>query len=161
MTTETAQDTTEFDMDSLLESTIEDLADTPEFRPFVAGAHVVDLTLSRSDKPDSKDAKKLEPVFLAKIKLVETQEQTDPTEAPLEVGAETTIRYRMDNPYGEGDFKKIAGEISAHFKCKNIREVLEVSKNLRCLVVTVNRKGKKRDDNTYPLFTSISALNVL
>jgi len=160
MTQTADKDSVEFDMDSLLESTIEDLADAPEFRPFVQGAHVVDLTLSRSDKIDEK-TKKPEPVFLCKIKLVETQEQTDPTEAPLEVGAETTIRFRMDNPYGEGDFKKVAGEIAAHFKCANVREVLEAAKNLRCLVVTTNRKGKKRDDGTYPLFTSITALNVL
>jgi len=150
-----------FDMDSLLNQTVADLADTPEFRPFAAGAHRVTLAFSRSDKV-KEGASKPEPVILGKMKLISTEEMVDPTEAPMEVGAETTLRFQMDNEYGQGDFKKVADVIASHYKLTSLADVIAVTQEgIECLVVTSNRSGKKREDGTIPKFTSIVAITVL
>lgn len=155
-----------FDLDSLLAGTIEDLADIPEFRSFEAGAHKLLFSLARSDKKmkvDGKETDKLEPVINAKLKLIETVELADPSAAPMEAGTETTIRYQMDNEFGQGEFKKVAAVISAHFKLKNNAEVLGVCKDgIECLAVTQVRTSKQKNANgEYPKFTVIAQLEVL
>ena len=150
-----------FDMESLLDNTVDMLADTPEFKPFVAGAHRLTLSLAKSDKISEK-TRRPEPVIIGKLKLISTEEQADPTEVPMEPGTETQIRFQMDNEFGQGDFKKLAGIISAHFKCQSLNEVLDISKNgIEVLAVTSNRNGKKREDGSIPKFTSIVEMTVL
>jgi hypothetical protein len=151
-----------FDLDSLLDSTIDDLADTPEYRPFAAGAHTVMLSLARSEKIKA-ETDKLEPVINAKLKLEKTEEMVDPSEQPMEPGTETTIRFQMDNEYGQGDFKKVAGAIASHFKLKSLADVLSVAKDgIQCMVVTTNRVAKKKNQNgEFAKFTSIVELTVL
>jgi hypothetical protein len=150
-----------FDMDSLLNQTVSDLADVPEFKPFAAGAHRITFSLARSDKI-KEGATKPEPVILGKMKLISTEEMVDPTEPPMEVGTESNVRFQLDNEFGQGEFKKVAAIIAEHYKLTSLADVLSVAKDgIECLVITSNRSGKKREDGSIPKYTSIVEITVL
>ena len=157
-----AIDKSTFDLDSLISGTLDDLADTPEFRSWPAGMYRFKLFLERSTKMP-EGATKPEPVINCKIVNLATKElvDTSPTVIPMEVGAEGNIRFQMDNEYGQGDFKKLATVIGTHFNCTNMAEVLAVTKEgVECEGVITNRPGKKRPDNTVPYYMQIVELTV-
>jgi hypothetical protein len=137
-TTQTQTAAAEFNMDSLLDGTLDDLADAPEFKPFPAGVHKVTLKIEQ---------KKIgtHPAFEVSMTAVETIELADATnETPLVKGATTSVAYMMDMELGQGNFKKILASLSAHFGTKSNRELIADAQNLECLVVTKVRMNKDK-----------------
>ena len=132
----------EFNIDSLLDGTLDDLADKPEFRPFPVGTHRV--TLNLVDKTAPKDQINKHPGFELKIKLIETIEQANPEEAPLQVGAETGILYLLDNELGQGSFKDLLKAAAGHFGAKSNRELIADIQGSEALVVTKQRPNKDK-----------------
>jgi hypothetical protein len=140
-----------FDLDSLLDGTLDDLADLPEFRPYVPGTHRVNFTI----EPDQKE----KTVYFAKLSLLETMEQVNPDDKPLEVGCEAKIRYDLTNQYAQGNFKKLLTALAAHFGAKSNRELIaEASSPIECLVVTKLVENKKKPGNFY---TDVVELQVI
>lgn len=128
----------ESNIENLLDSTLDDLADLPAFRPFVPGAHRVALSLEVKEVSSKLCVE-------AKFKLLETLEQSDPTEAPMEPGTEGNILLQLNNPFGQGKLKEILKVIAGHFGPATNKKLIEQTKNLEVLAVTKIRKSKTTD----------------
>ena len=131
---------TEFDLASLLDGTLDDLADRPEFLPFVQGAHTVKLTLIQDEKKSS--------VLYAACTLIETLEQADPNETPMEPGTKD-----LSNKFGQGDIKMILAAAATVSNERSVSKLIEALKTegMECSVVTENRTNKDK------VYTSIVA----
>lgn len=118
------------DINNLLDMTLDDLEDLPEFKPYPAGAHRVLLTLS------TKEVNK-HPCVEVACKLIETLELSEPTrdEAP-KPGAVANILCMMDNEYGRGNLKMIVGPIGLALGKNNVKDIVESAKNIECIIVT-------------------------
>lgn len=132
-------------LDSLLDGTLDDLADLPEFKPFPAGAHkcLIDFIAG-------KDAKK--PSFQVKLTAVETLEVDDGVD-PLVKGAQTSIFISFlkkdgeRNEFAEGVFKKIMSDLKEATGGTSNREIIESSKKMEYAVVVKVKKGKDANGN--------------
>lgn len=138
------------ELDDLLDMELDDLQDLPTFDPFPEGAHRILLTL------EAKEVNK-KPAIELTMKIVETLELANPTEdeAP-EVGAETNILYFLDNEFGQGNLKLITPILGKVFGTRNIREIVEQTTDLECLVLTTQRKNKE----TGQVYTQLKELKV-
>lgn len=140
-----AEDTTI--IDDLLDSTLDDLADLPEFKPFPPGAHRVIL------KFEKKTVNKHPSVEL-KLTAKETLELVNPTkDTPLEPGTETNVLYQLDNDFGQGKFKEALVPLGEHLGLTKLKDIMEAANGMEVTVVTTIRKNK---DNPDLLYTSIS-----
>ena len=128
--------TPEFDLDSLLEGTLDDLADIPESRPYPAGTHQVTFTFEW-DKKDKK-------ILYGKMELIETIEQVDATAAPLSAGAETSVRYDLSNEFAQGNLKKILSSAAEHFGAMKNAQLIQEMNNTECVVVIRKIESKKK-----------------
>lgn len=125
------------DLDNLLDSTLDNLADLPEFSIYPAGAHRVTVEF------EQKEVNK-HPSIEAKFKLLETLELADPTAPTPAAGTESSMLFMMDNPFGQGKFKEVIKPIAAHLGVTSIREALEGSKGMEVVVVTKVRQNKEK-----------------
>lgn len=130
-----------FNLDQLLDGTLDDLADMPEFKPFPPGAHRVIANLV--DKTAPKDQVNKHPGYELRLKLVEHMELADPEKA-MAAGTETGVLYLLDNEMGQGQFKKFLAAIGEKFGPKSNRELIAEVKNLDMLVVTKVRSNKDK-----------------
>jgi hypothetical protein len=140
----------EFNIDSLLDGTLDDLADAPEFKPFPAGSHKVMIAITQ--KVINKH-----PAFEVFMKAVETLELANADDTPLAPGATTSVAYMMDNEMGQGNFKKILASLSEHFGAKSNRDLIGDAQNLECVVVTKVRQNKDKTQS----YTEIVELGVV
>lgn len=131
-----------FDIDAMLDGTLDDLADLPEFKPFPVGTHAVVLTIV--DKTAPKDRVNNHPGFEVKMKAVETLELANSDDTPLVAGAETSVLYLLDNPIGQGSFKKLLASAAEHFGAKSNRELIADLNGATVAVVTRQRQNKEK-----------------
>jgi hypothetical protein len=131
-----------FDVDALLDGTLDDLADMPEFKPYPVGTHAVVLTIV--DKTAARDRVNGHPGFEVKMKAVETLELANPDDTPLTAGAETSVLYLLDNPIGQGSFKKLLASAAEHFGAKSNRELIADLQGATVAVVTRQRQNKEK-----------------
>lgn len=137
-TTQTQTSAAAFDMDSLLDGTLDDLADAPEFKPFPTGTHKAIIKFEQ---------KKIgtHPSFELTLTAIETLELADPTkDTPLVAGATTSIAYMMDLEMGQGNFKKILASLAEHFGPMSNRELIAAAQNAECVVVTKIRQNREK-----------------
>lgn len=128
---------TDFNIDSLLDGTLDDLADAPEFKPFPAGTHKVTLKIEQ---------KKIgtHPAFEVGMTAIETLELADTTQEPLKAGATSSVAYMMDVELGQGNFKKILKSLADHYGAKSNRELIADAQGAEVLVVTKTRQNKDK-----------------
>ena len=127
-----------FDLDALLDGTLDDLADIPEFKPFPAGTHLCTMTLVQKEI-----AKK--PGFELGLKSIETKELANPQEdIPLTEGSTTNIGFMLDNEFGQGGLKMVLAAAAAKFGKKSNRELIEECQNAEVFVVTNLRSNKEK-----------------
>ena len=131
-----------FDIAALLDGTLDDLADLPEFKPFPVGTHAVVLTIINKTAP--KDRVNNHPGFEVKMKAVETLELANPDDTSLVAGAETSVLYLLDNPIGQGSFKKLLASAAEHFGAKSNRELIADLNGATVAVVTRQRQNKEK-----------------
>ena len=131
-----------FDIDAMLDGTLDDLADLPEFKPYPVGTHAVVLTIV--DKTAPKDRVNNHPGFEVKMKAVETLELANSDDTPLVAGAETSVLYLLDNPIGQGSFKKLLASAAEHFGAKSNRELIADLQGATVAVVTRQRQNKEK-----------------
>ena len=143
-----------FDIDAMLDGTLDDLADLPEFKPFPVGTHAVVLTIV--DKTAPKDRVNNHPGFEVKMKAVETLELANSDDTPLVAGAETSVLYLLDNPIGQGSFKKLLASAAEHFGAKSNRELIADLQGATVVVVTRTRHNKQKT----PTYTDIVEMTV-
>jgi hypothetical protein len=125
-----------FNIDALLDATLDDLADAPSFEPFHPGAHKITINFEQKKIAEH-------PAIEMKMKLIETVELADTSAVPQKAGSECNVAFLLDNEYGQGDLKKILTVLSAHFGTKTNRETLEAAKGAEVLVTTKIRQKDK------------------
>ena len=129
---------TGINIDSLLDASLDDLADLPEFGTYPAGTHKVILQFEK------KEINK-HPAIELKMKAVETVELSNPTEdAPLSAGAEGNVLFMLDNEFSQGKLKNLLAALAAQFGGSSIREVMEAANGMEITVVTKVRQNKDK-----------------
>lgn len=132
------------DMDDILDGTLDDLADLPEFKSYPPGVHRVTLVSFERDK-DKKKA-----VMYVNFKGIETVELPSGSEDdPISDGQETRARYDLGNEYGQGAFKEILRSLATHYGAKTNRELMEEATGAEVLIVTSMKKDKKDATKSY------------
>ena len=128
---------TNIDIDSLLDSTLDDLEDLPEFKPFPAGAHRVLVSFETKEIGGH-------PSVEVACKMVETMELANPTsDTTPKAGDEASMLCMLDNEFGRGALKAVAEPLGEALGTGVIREVIEQTKDIECLIVTSIRKNKE------------------
>lgn len=125
-------------IDSLLDASLDDLADLPEFGTFPAGTHKV--LISWEKKEINKH-----PSLELSMKAVETVELANPTEdAPLAAGAEGNVLFMLDNEFSQGKLKLVMKSLAGMFGGATITDVMEASNGMEVTVVTKVRQNKEK-----------------
>jgi hypothetical protein len=146
---------TEFNIESLLEGTLDELADAPTFEPFHVGAHVVTVHF---EGQDGKLVVNKHPAVKIKMKLIRTEELANPQDdTPQKPGSEAEVLYMLDNDMGQGSLKKIAAVFQEKFGTRTLRETLDAAKGTECLVMTSVRTNKEKTQK----YTDIKEISVL
>lgn len=144
-----AQANEDFDMDDLLDMSIGDLADLPEFKSYPAGAHRVVFDWEKKKVNDQR-------AIEFKLTALETLELSDPVaDVPLEAGTETTVLFQLDNEIAQGKFKPLVTILANHHGVSTTGEALLASKGMEITVVTSVRKDKKDVTKTYTTIENI------
>ena len=139
-------------IDDLLDATLDDLEDLPEFKPFPVGAHKVLITLELKEIVN-KQAVELNMVAIETLELAHQAQ-----DEPLKQGDSTSLAFFMDNEFGRGALKKVSIPLAEALGTNTIRELIEACKYVECLVVTSLRKDKNDPDKFY---TNIKELSVV
>lgn len=151
MTQELNQD----DIMNLLDSSISDLADTPEYKPFPPGAHRCKFDFIGKLVGEQKL-----PMILISLKLVETIElnspEVDTAPAP---GTETEVMYNMANEYAQGELKALAASFCRQQgldpKTASLSTAFEAYKGGELVFITKTRSNKKDKTKSYTDIVSV------
>lgn len=135
---------------SLLDSTLDDLADMPEFKVYPNGAHTVSISFEEKEVNGH-------PSVELKMVAIETQELANPSDTPLVAGDTGSVLYMLDNEFGQGSLKAILKPLGQHFGLGNLREIMEAAAGTECMVVTKQRMNKDKTQ-TYLSVTSIEVI---
>ena len=149
-------------IDSLLDGTLDDLADVPEFKPFPMGAHKVTI------KWDIKEINSQPAIELA-LTAVETIELTNPeTDKPVAAGDTTNVMFMLkkkdgtNNDLAQGQWKELMKPLAAHFGTTSNKATMEASNGAEVLVITDVRKSvSKTDANDVKYYSSVKSLSVI
>ena len=130
-------------IDSLLDSTLDDLADMPEFKMFPSGAHRVVFNYE-SKVINNK------PAVEFKFRAIETVELADPAkDTPIVAGDECAVTLYMrnndgsKNEFSEGTLKMVISSLKASFGGDSNRETLDNAKDAEVMIVTKLKENKK------------------
>lgn len=144
----TAQTTDNFDLDSLLDGTLDDLADVPGYETFHPGAHRVTINWKRVEK---------KPAYSLGLTLIDHAELNDANAVPQKPGTQTSVMFMLDNEYGQSAFRKVIASLGEHFGAGSNREIMEKSEGAECVAVTKKRSNKDKSAE----FTDIVTLMVI
>jgi hypothetical protein len=124
--------------DSILDSTLDDLADMPSIELFPNGAHKVRLE-SKIDRKKSSVQ-----ITMHYIEPIEVE----PTATIPEVGTKNSVFFFLKkkdgtaNEYAQGGLKTLVQSLAEHFGGSSTAEILENAKDAEVAVVTKIRVGK-------------------
>ncbi len=151
-------------MDDLLDGTLDDLADMPEFKPFAPGAHKLKL------KFEEKLINELKCVEL-NLTMVEVVELSNPEDTPPASGDTTNVLYMLQkkddngkkvaNDLGQGQLKEVLRALAPEFpEAKSSRDIMAAANGYEILGVTGIRENKK-DKNNIKRYTSLDSVSVI
>lgn len=128
-----------FNMDAILDGTLDDLADLPEFKPFCPGTHKAIITMEQKKVNNH-------PAIEVKLKAIETIELPANSDAePVSPGQEATVLYMLDNELGQGKFKKLLKQLAEGMTgVTTNREIMDTAQNADVLVVTTQRPNREK-----------------
>lgn len=159
------QDDAVMEMDDLLDMTLDDLADMPEFKPFPAGGYKLSLEF------EEKKINEVPSVEL-KITVVEVIELNNPEDVPPAAGDNTNILFMLKkkdektgkfvvNELGQGQLKEVLKAIAPAFpEAKTSRDIMNAAKGFEVMGVTGIRENKK-DKNNIKRYTDLKAVALL
>lgn len=133
------------ELDTLLDATLDDLADLPSFTPFAAGAHRVLATLETEDI----SAKMKKPCVELSFKYLECMELADPNDATPKEGDTSNTMFMLDNEFGQGNLKKCATPLAASLGTSSIRDTIEQTNEIECIILTSLRADKNDKEKFY------------
>jgi hypothetical protein len=132
------------ELDSLLDATLDDLADLPSFQPFPAGAHKVLATM------EAKTINNKSTIELT-LKHIEAMEYAGiVAEADMAKPGDTAnTLYFLDNDIGQGKFKNVARVFGEALGGSSLREIVEQVTDIECVVITSVSIDKNDPDKKY------------
>ncbi len=135
------------EMDSLLDETLDDLADLPSFKPFVAGAHRVLATLEAKEVSNTL-AIELSFKYLA---IEELADQNLPEEDQPKEGDTASTLFFLNNDIGQGKFKIMGGIFAEALGCVGAtkREIIEAVTDIECIIISSITVDKNDPDKLY------------
>lgn len=132
-------------LEELMEGSLDDLADMPEFKPYPIGVHLITGKLEW--KPGNGKDKNGNPKsggFMWMMEAIETKELADPNGEPVSKGQKTGIYFNMGNEFGQGGFKMILAAAAAKWGAgKNKDLIAKINDGSQALVVTSQRADKE------------------
>lgn len=135
MNTSTA---TPMDLDSLLDTKLDDLEDLPSYGVYPNGAHQVTISFEAKKVNDH-------PCVELQMVAISTLELSDPaTDTPLKAGSAGSVLYMLDNEIGTGKLKELMQPLKEFLNTSSIRETMEAAKSLDVIVVTKIRMNKEK-----------------
>lgn len=138
-----ANEKASINIDNLLDATLDDLEDLPEFKAFPPGAHRCQATLAIKEVNDAQ-------CIELSLKGIETLELTEPTkDTPIKAGDISSVLFKLDNEFGRGNLKKVAKPLAEALGTKTTRELVDQVKGVEVVVVTSLRKDKSDPDRHY------------
>lgn len=137
------------DIDSILDSSIDDLADLPEFLVFPNGVHKVIINFEKKTVNNH-------PSVEMKMKAIETVELANAADTPLEAGAESSVLYMLDNEFGQGSFKALMKTLAEATGTQKISEAMEAAQGMEVQVVCKVRQNKDKSQS----YTSVTKIIV-
>lgn len=149
-----SQDNNQVDLDSLLDATLDDLADLPEFKIFPAGAYTGTIELLAKKMGDN-------PGVELKFTLIETNELSDPTQEVPANGATTSVGFLLNNEFGQGELKNVLTAIKSGLNVTeqvSNRELIEMAKGSVCMCVFSTRADKKDTTKVYQQLKSLTVV---
>lgn len=129
--------------DAILDATLDDLADLPEFVTPPAGAYNVTILEALVKKINEK------PAVEFKLRFDSTVELNDANDAPIKDGTECNVAYILDNEFGQGNLKELLKQLADLAGEGTIREKITNLKGAQVLMITSVRKDKKDADKKY------------
>lgn len=139
-------------IEALLDSTLDDLEDLPEFKPFPAGVHRALATL------ELKVVNEVQCIELS-LKGIETAELAEPTkDVPIKAGDTASALFMLNNEFGRGAFKAIAKPMAEALGTSTTRQLIDAAKGVEVLVITTAKKDKNDPDR---VFMKIKELQVV
>ena len=131
------------DTNDLLDATLDDLEDLPEFAVFPHGAHRCLANM------EIKEVNNKQCVELT-LKLQEHLELANPAaDAEMPVGTVSSVLFMLDNEFGRGNLKKIAKPLGEALGTGVLREIVEQCTDIEVAVITSTRKDKNDPDKLY------------
>lgn len=153
-----SNENTEFNLDSLLDGTLDDLANVPGFENFHPGSHKFTINWKLPKKEQGKEFK---PVIKLQLTLIETVELNDASDTPQTPGTMSSIQFAMDNEYGQTAYRAVIEQLGQHYGAGTNREIMEKSEGAECLGITKLREGKKIEGKPTPIFLQLEAISVM
>lgn len=124
-------------INDLLDSSIDDLADLPEFQLLNSGVHRVTVNFSKKEINGN-------PYVVMGMKLVETLELANPGDDTVqEPGLECDSLFNLNNEFGQGNLKKVVTPLAKHFGVGKISDALEAAQGCEVVVVISTKPDKK------------------
>lgn len=139
------------ELNSLLDGSLDDLADMPTFEPYPDGTHKCIIKFEVK-KINNKDAVELLLVAIETIELANPAEDT-----PLVKGAETSVLFMLENEFGQGSFKEIVNPLGKALGITSPRAVMEAVNGAEAEVTTKKRWNKDKTQ----AYTSVKSLNLV
>jgi hypothetical protein len=136
-------------LNNLLDANLDDLADLPEFGTYPAGSHKVTI------KFETKEVNN-HPCVELQMVAIETEELSNPADAPLKPGQQGSVLYMLDNEFGQGALKKVITPLAAATGHSQLRAVMEAANGMEVSVITKVRQNKDKTQS----YTDVSKIIV-
>ena len=130
------------DLDNILDGTLDDIADLPEFKNFPPGTHRVTASFSA-------DTIKGKPCIKLDFKYIEALELANPEDEAPKAGDGCGLMFTMNNQFGQGAFKKAAAPFAQALNFSTTREIVEGVQDVECAITTKLRKDNNDPDKVY------------
>jgi hypothetical protein len=137
-------------IDQLLDGTLDDLADVPEYKDIPAGVHRCNINFELKQVGDKK---------FSAVQVTLTAIETVELPAGATEGAEKGLKSNVllflqhDNPMvaqmGQGKFKEIMKALAASYGDQSPRALMEAAQNSEVLAVTSFRQDKRDKTKQY------------
>jgi hypothetical protein len=130
-------------VEDLLDGTLDDIDDLPEFKPFPPGSHAVKATLTIKEV-NGKQAVELAMTAIATLEL-----SNSAADEPLKEGDQTSVLFMLDNEFGQGKMKKILAPLGEALGTRATREIIEQTTDMEVAVLTKVRRNRNDPDQVY------------
>ncbi len=145
-------------LDDLLDGTVDDLADMPQFKPFPVGSYQLKLGFEEKEIGESKI-----PSVEMKMTLIAVGELEDPNAEAPKPGDSQNVLFMLQtkegktNEIGQGQMKEVLQVLAPAFpEVKKMRELLKVANGVEVLAVLGQRQDKNDKDKKYNTLKQIA-----